>query len=62
MASWTTETSCTTPQSDAWQHSLALTADSALRPGGHGCLGHGEDRSIQLLPTMVELEAWAPGQ
>ena len=47
----------------AWQHSLAITADSAVftwGQGEHGCLGHGEDLSNQLLPKKVE--AWAPGQ
>ena len=44
-------------------HSLALTADGAVLTWGkgeHGCLGHGEDLSNQLLPKKVE--AWAPGQ
>ena len=44
-------------------HSLALTADGAFfswGQGRHGCLGHGEDLSYQLLPKKVE--AWAPGQ
>jgi len=38
-------------------HSLALTADGAFFTwghGGHGCLGHGEDLSNQLLPKKVE--------
>ena len=42
------------------EHSLALTADGALLAWGKGessCLGHGEDRSNQLLPKSVE--AWA---
>jgi len=37
-------------------HSLALTADGAAftwGEGGHGCLGHGEDLSNQLLPKKV---------
>jgi len=41
-------------------HSLALTANGAVftwGDGGCGCLGHGEDRSNQLLPKSVE--AWA---
>ena len=49
--------------SAGWQHSLALTADSAFFTWGQGetgCLGHGEDLSNQLLPKKVE--AWAPGQ
>ena len=44
-------------------HNLAITADGAVwswGEGGHGCLGHGEDVSNQLLPKKVE--AWAPGQ
>ena len=44
-------------------HSLAITADGAVftwGKGEHGCLGHGEDLSNQLLPKKVE--AWAPGQ
>ena len=43
-------------------HSLALTADGPVftwGKGEHGCLGHGEDLSNQLLPKKVE--AWAPG-
>jgi len=43
-------------------HSTARTADGAVFTwghGGHGCLGHGEDLSNQLLPKRVE--AWAPG-
>ena len=43
-------------------HTLALTADSAIftwGKGEHGCLGHGEDDvSNQLLPKKVE--AWEP--
>ena len=42
------------------QHSIARTADGAvftLGEGGHGCLGHGEDLSDQLLPKKVEV--WA---
>ena len=45
------------------RHSLALTADGAVFAWGngeHGCLGHGEDLSNQLLPKKVD--AWAPGQ
>ena len=44
-------------------HCLAFTADAAVftwGKGEHGCLGHGEDLSNQLLPKKVE--AWAPGQ
>jgi len=44
-------------------HSLALTADGAVftwGEGGHGCLGHEEDLSNQLLPKKVE--ACAPGR
>ena len=44
------------------QHGLALTADGAVftwGKGERGCLGHGEDRSDQLLPKKVE--AWAHG-
>ena len=43
-------------------HSLALAADGAVLTWGEGergCLGHGEDRSDQLLPKKVE--AWAHG-
>ena len=43
-------------------HSLAITADGAVLTWGEGetgCLGHGEDRSNQLLPKKVE--AWAHG-
>ncbi|EOD08802.1 hypothetical protein EMIHUDRAFT_358730 [Emiliania huxleyi CCMP1516] len=43
-------------------HSLALAADGAVYAWGegeHGCLGHGEDLSNQLLPKKVE--AWSPG-
>jgi len=39
-------------------HSLTLTADSAVLTwghGGHGCLGHGEDLSDQLLPKKIEV-------
>jgi len=42
-------------------HCIACTADGAVFTwghGGHGCLGHGEDLSNQLLPKRVE--AWAP--
>ena len=42
-------------------HSLAVTADGAVftwGEGGHGCLGHGENLSNQLLPKKIE--AWAP--
>ena len=45
------------------QHSIALTADSAVftwGKGESGCLGHGEDLSIQLLPKKIE--GWPPGQ
>jgi len=41
------------------EHSLAITADGAVftwGEGEHGCLGHGEDRSNQMLPKKVE--AW----
>ena len=44
-------------------HNLARTADGAAFTWGEGesgCLGHGEDRSNQLLPKKVE--TWAPGQ
>ena len=44
-------------------HSLALTADGAVftwGEGTHGCLGHREDLSDQLLPKKIE--AWAPGR
>ena len=43
-------------------HSLARTADGAVLTwgrGNHGCLGHGEDLSDQVLPKKIE--AWAPG-
>ena len=43
-------------------HSIATTADDAVftwGKGGHGCLGHGEDLSNQLLPKKIE--TWAPG-
>ena len=43
-------------------HSIATTADDAVFTWGEGetgCLGHGEDRSNQLLPKKVE--AWAHG-
>ena len=39
---------------------VASTADGATfawGEGGHGCLGHGEDESNQLLPKKVEV--WA---
>ena len=45
------------------EHSLALTADGAAWSWGggeHGCLGHGDHLSNQLLPKKIE--AWAPGQ
>jgi len=38
-------------------HRLALTADGAVftwGEGGHGCLGHGDDLSNQLLPKKIE--------
>jgi len=44
-------------------HSLARTADGAdftWGEGCHGCLGHGEDLSNQLLPKKIEM--WATGQ
>ena len=44
-------------------HSLAITADGAFftwGKGEHGCLGHGEDMSNQVLPKKVE--AWTPGR
>ena len=44
-------------------HSLALTADGAVftwGKGDHGCLGHGEDLSNQLLSKKIE--AWGAGQ
>jgi len=44
-------------------HSIAITADGAVftwGEGRHGCLGHGEDLSNQLLPKKIE--AWSPGQ
>ena len=44
-------------------HSLAITADGAVRSWGcgrEGRLGHGEDLSNQLLPKKVV--GWAPGQ
>ena len=43
-------------------HSLSITADGAVFTWGqgfHGCLGHGEDLSNQLLPKKIE--AWSPG-
>jgi len=43
-------------------HNLARTADGAVftwGEGRHGCLGHGEDLSNQLLPKKIE--AGAPG-
>ena len=43
------------------EHSLAITADSAVftwGEGDRGCLGHGEDLSNQLLPKKIE--AWPP--
>ena len=45
-------------------HSLALAADAVFTwgQGGCGCLGHGEDLSVKLLPKKVEGWAWAPGQ
>ena len=45
------------------EHSLAITADSAVftwGEGERGCLGHGEDLSNQLLPKKIE--AWALGR
>ena len=39
-------------------HSLATTADGdvyAWGQGEYGCLGHGEDRSNQLLPKKIEV-------
>ena len=39
------------------EHGLALTADGAVftwGEGEHGCLGHGEDLSNQLLPKKIE--------
>ena len=44
-------------------HSLAITTHGALfawGQGEHGCLGHGEDLSNQLLPKKIE--ACAPGR
>ena len=44
-------------------HSLAFAANGAVFTWGKGmpgCLGHGEDRSNQLLPKKIE--ARAPGQ
>jgi len=44
-------------------HSIAITAVGAVftwGKGGHGCLGHGEDLSDQLLPKKIE--AWAAGR
>jgi len=44
-------------------HGLVLSADGAVftwGEGRHGCLGHGEDLSKQLLPKKIEV--WAPGQ
>jgi len=44
-------------------HSLAIAADGAVvawGKGDDGRLGHGEDRSNQLLPKKIE--AWATGQ
>ena len=44
-------------------HSIAITADGDVFTWGigfHGCLGHGEELSNQLLPK--EIETWAPGQ
>ena len=41
-------------------YSIAITADGAVftwGKGEHGCLGHGEDLSNQLLPKKIE--AWA---
>ena len=38
-------------------HGIAITADGAvftLGEGRHGCLGHGEDLSSQLLPKKIE--------
>jgi len=49
--------------SAACNHSLAITADSAVFTWGEGesgRLGHGEDLTNQLLPKKIE--AWAPGQ
>ena len=45
------------------EHSTASTAGGAVfawGEGGHGCLGHGEDLSDQLLPKKIE--GRAPGQ
>uniref|UniRef100_A0A7S3TJ62 Uncharacterized protein n=1 Tax=Emiliania huxleyi TaxID=2903 RepID=A0A7S3TJ62_EMIHU len=44
-------------------HSLALAADGSVwtwGEGTHGCLGHREDLSGQLLPKKIE--AWALGR
>jgi len=48
--------------SAASMHSLAVTADGAVFAWGeaeHGCLGHGEDLSNQLLPKKIEV--WEAG-
>ena len=44
-------------------NSIAITADGAVftwGQGGHGCLGHGEGVSNQLLPKKIEV--WGMGQ
>ena len=44
------------------EHSLAITADSAVftwGEGERGCLGHGEDLSNQLLPKKIEARGGA---
>ena len=46
-------------------HSLALTADGAVFTWGHGlhgCLGHGEDLSNQLLPKKIEARDASGGE
>ena len=54
---------CVVAVSAEAMHSLAVTASGAVLSwgqGAHGCLGHGEDLSNQLVPKKVE--EWAPGQ
>ena len=44
-------------------HSLSITADGGVftwGKGTHGCLGHGEDLSNQLLPKKIEVWASRP--
>ena len=51
--------------SAGFRHSLALAADGAVFTWGHGfhgCLGHGEDLSNQLLPKKIEARDASGGE